>query len=164
MHSPLPRKTLILLLATLLFASTLGWFIYYGPCGTARVNRAVTELTALLTRWDDLNTNADGTSRGALASVLAQMNEVITEVRALSVPMCLQAPRSALADGMATNVAAYQAFQTGQSDDQIQALFSASNIATQAALTQIQIAARIAPFFLSHSPTPSPAASSTVAP
>jgi CHASE3 domain sensor protein len=155
MKSSLPHKTLIFLLAALLFAGALGWFIYYGPCGTARVNRAVTELSDLLTRWDDLNTNADGTSRGALASVLSQMDQVIAEVRALSMPMCLQSSRSALAEGMETNIAAYQAFLTGQSDDHIQALFSASDSATQAALAQIQIAARIAPFFLSSYPTPS---------
>lgn len=86
------RKRILVALVALLVA--LGGFVsfyLYGPCGVLRVNRAAGQMDLNIMRWNDAmtlyETRAEAT--GALTQLVARLQALKAETRAMEVPHCL---------------------------------------------------------------------------
>ena len=126
-HSNIP--VLLAILAAVLGAyGAWYWYTNWTACGRKRIDQASQRLTGIATRWDDANKLASTTSRIALATPVAELQEIKREANSLSVPACLSKAKADLVSSMNATIDAYLTFMGDASSDiEVQGHFREAN-------------------------------------
>jgi hypothetical protein len=149
--SPKPNRTLkilipLILLALLVLGLAFGWFYFYGPCGVQPVKEAMYLLEQTLEKFDDANALASSTSRINLAGPIGDLQSIKRETDALVVPTCLGKSKTLLVKGMQSNIDAFLAFSSQESDTQVSSLLSNAKQQFALAIQEMKTINACAPF------------------
>ncbi|MGD0339921.1 MAG: hypothetical protein ABSB78_14165 [Bacteroidota bacterium] len=110
-------------LIVVVFAVVGGWYYFYGPCGTVRVDNASNELGDLISRWLAADNVASSTPRIALSLQINNLQSLRDEAGDLVVPSCMDGTKLELLAGMDSAIQGYIAFLGQQSDTVVSGYF-----------------------------------------
>lgn len=122
-----------LVVIVLIGGGVAGWYYYYGPCGVVAKEKAqrdleqgAKELDAVFTRWQDAVTVAGSTSRGALSTQIAALQEIRRDAESLELPVCLELAQAEMIASMNSSLDGFLAFMQNKSDSLVNTHFDAA--------------------------------------
>ena len=135
--------------AVLLGIAMFGGFTWYSansPCEVGDVEYASAVLLTQMRRYDDVYASAANGTRTSIDYPVTVMQQILVDTQEVEVPTCMQEAKGELIGYMGDAIRAFKAFQSEESDTNIQDLLNSSYAHVRAFRIELEAIKECAPY------------------